>query len=141
MSECHGNRAVTRIARRHRGFWILGKYIARRLLDAGDQVRTLTNSMGRRNPFGDAIQVRPLDFDDEDKLAASLRGATVLYNTYWVRFNYATFRHSIAVDNTLALFRAAKKAGVRRVVHVSITNPSQDSKLEYFRGKALLERR
>ena len=120
-------------------FGFSGKYIARRLLDAGNQVRTLTNSMGRRNPFGDALQVRPLDFADEDKLAESLRGATVLYNTYWVRFNYATFRHSMAVDNTLALFRAAKKAGVRRVVHVSITNPSQDSKLEYFRGKALLE--
>jgi len=29
---------------------------------------------------------------------------------------------------------------VRRVVHVSITNPSQDCDLEYFRGKARLER-
>jgi len=32
------------------------------------------------------------------------------------------------------------RAGVRRVVHVSITNPSEDSDLEYFRGKAKLER-
>ncbi len=121
-------------------FGFSGKYIARRLLDAGHQVRTLTNSTGRRNPFGDAIQVRPLDFECEDQLADCLRGAKVLYNTYWVRFNYATFQHSIAVDNTLALFRAAKKAGVSRVVHVSITNPSENSKLEYFRGKAQLER-
>jgi uncharacterized protein YbjT (DUF2867 family) len=120
-------------------FGFSGKYIARRLLDAGLQVRTLTNSMGRRNPFGDAIQVRPLDFENEDKLAESLSGAKVLYNTYWVRFNYAGFQHSTAVDNTLTLFRAAKKAGVSRVVHVSITNPSEDSKLEYFRGKAQLE--
>ncbi len=120
-------------------FGFSGKYIARRLLDAGHRVRTLTNSMWRRNPFGDAIQVRALEFDDENKLAESLSGARVLYNTYWVRFNYATFRYSIAVDNTLMLFRAAKRAGVSRVVHVSITNPSADSKLEYFRGKALLE--
>ena len=121
-------------------FGFSGKYIARRLLDAGHQVRTLTNSMGRHNPFGDAIQVCPLDFEHEDKLAESLSGAKVLYNTYWVRFNHAGFQHSAAVDNTLTLFRAAKKAGVSRVVHVSITNPSEDSQLEYFRGKAQLER-
>ena len=44
------------------------------------------------------------------------------------------------MDNTLRLFAAAKRAGVRRIVHVSITNPSQESKLEYFSGKARLER-
>jgi uncharacterized protein YbjT (DUF2867 family) len=121
-------------------FGFSGKYIARRLLDAGHLVRTLTNSPGRRNPFGGALEVRPLDFEREDQLAESLRGAKVLYNTYWVRFNYATFRHSAAVENTLALFRAAKAAGVSRIVHVSIVNPSEDSELEYFRSKALLER-
>ena len=45
-----------------------------------------------------------------------------------------------AVRNTLALFRAAREAGVQRVVHLSITNPSEDSPLEYFRSKATLER-
>ena len=70
----------------------------------------------------------------------SLEGVQVLYNTYWVRFNYSDFRHSQAVDNTRALFAAARRAGVSRVVHVSITNPSEDSSFEYFRGKALLER-
>jgi len=44
------------------------------------------------------------------------------------------------VRNTQALFRVAKAAGVKRVVHISITNPSEDSPLEYFRGKARLER-
>ena len=38
------------------------------------------------------------------------------------------------------LFEAARKAGVERIVHVSITNPSEDSPLEYFRGKATLEK-
>ncbi len=73
-------------------------------------------------------------------MTETLRGASVLYNTYWVRFNYARFKHSAAVENTLRLFEAAKEAGVRRVVHVSITHPSEDSPLEYFRGKARLER-
>ena len=63
----------------------------------------------------------------------------MLYNTYWVRFNHKTFAHADAVKNTLILFEAAKKAGVKRIVHVSITNPTLDSPLEYFSGKATLE--
>jgi len=43
------------------------------------------------------------------------------------------------VRNTITLFNAAKKAGIRRVVHVSIANPSLDSPLAYYRGKAQVE--
>jgi NADH dehydrogenase len=39
----------------------------------------------------------------------------------------------------MVLFEAAKAANVERIVHVSITNPSEDSPLEYFSGKAKLE--
>ena len=117
-----------------------GKYIARRLLDAGCRVRTLTNSAGRKNPFGDSIEVHPFNFDNYPQLVESLRGATVFYNTYWIRFNHRLFNHVDAVENTLTMFRAAEEAGVERIVHVSIANPSEDSPLEYFRGKARLER-
>lgn len=120
-------------------FGYSGRYIAQRLLDAGRRVRTLTNSPNRANPFGDRVEAHLFHFDEPDKLVESLSGANVLYNTYWVRFNAADFRHTIAVENTLRLFEAAKKAGVQRVVHVSITNPRADSPLEYFAGKAKLE--
>ncbi|MBW2455557.1 MAG: NAD(P)H-binding protein [Deltaproteobacteria bacterium] len=121
-------------------FGYSGQYITRRLLAAGHRVRTLTDSPDRENPFGDQVQAHPFHWDQPDELAASLRGATVLYNTYWVRFNHRTFQHSVAVDHTLTLFEAAQRAGVERVVHTSITNPSEDSPLEYFAGKAVLER-
>lgn len=123
-------------------FGYSGKYIATRLLAAGQRVRTLTNSTRRANPFGGQIDVRPFDFDRPDELTESLRDAAVLYNTYWVRFNYKGrgFTHENAVRNTLTLFEAARRAGVERVVHVSITNPSEDSPLAYFSGKARLER-
>ena len=121
-------------------FGYSGKYIATRLLRMGAAVRTVTNSVQRQNPFGDEVEASPFHFDDPGKMVASLAGAEVLYNTYWVRFNHDDFTHSMAVDNTIKLFNAAKEAGVRRVVHVSITNPSEESELEYFSGKARLER-
>ncbi len=121
-------------------FGYTGKYIAQRLLDAGHAVRTLTNSPQRTNPFGSRVAVHPYNFDDPPKLVAALEGADVLYNTYWVRFTHTLFKQADAVDNTLTLFDAARQAGVKRIVHVSITNPSDDSPLEYFAGKARLER-
>jgi len=121
-------------------FGYSGKYIAEHLLAEGKSVFTLTNSLHRENPFGDRLRAVPFHFDEPEKLTESLRGVSVLYNTYWVRFNHKSFTHADAVRNTLTLFEAAKNAGVERVVHVSITNPSEDSPLEYFSGKARLER-
>jgi len=121
-------------------FGYSGSYIAQRLLAKGRRVVTLTNSPGRANAFGGQVAAHPFNFDRPEKLIESLRGVRVLYNTYWVRFNHPTFTHASAVENTLTLFRAAREAGVERIVHVSITNPSIDSRLEYFRGKAELEK-
>ena len=86
------------------------------------------------------MQAYPFNFDDPDKLTQSLKGVSVLYNTYWVRFNYKTFTYADAERNTITMFNAAKQAGVRRIVHVSITNPSEESRLEYFSRKAKLEK-
>ncbi len=121
-------------------FGYSGKYIAQRLLEKGDTVHTLTNSLHRQNPFGEQVNAHPFTFDQPERLAASLDGVSVLYNTYWVRFNHKLFTHADAVKNTLTLFDAAKNAGVERIVHVSITNPSSESHLEYFKGKAILEK-
>ncbi len=116
-----------------------GKYIAQKLLDRGQQVITLTNSPNRPNPFGEKVRALPYHFDNPEKPAQNLEGVSVLYNTYWVRFNHKLFTHADSVKNTITLFNAAKQAGVERIVHVSITNPSKDSPLEYFSGKAQLE--
>jgi uncharacterized protein YbjT (DUF2867 family) len=121
-------------------FGYSGRYIAEILLTEGHPVRTITNSLARENRFGTAIEICPMDFKQPDRLTESLKGTRVLYNTYWVRFDHGrSFTHSQAVQNTLTLFECALKAGVERIVHVSITNPSADSDLPYFKGKAELE--
>lgn len=117
-----------------------GKYITERLLAAGHTVRTLTNSFNRENPFQGRVTAYPYNFNNPEKLIESLTGASVLYNNYWVRFNHRNFSYAQAVENSLKLFDAAKQAGIKRIVHVSITNPSLDSPFEYFSGKAKLEK-
>ena len=120
-------------------FGYTGKYIARKLLSTGYEVRTITGHPGRASPFGDQVKAYPLDFGDSDALAQSLSGATTLYNTYWIRFPRGAVTFEAAVENTKILINAAIQAGVQRIVHISITNPTPDSPLAYFKGKALVE--
>jgi NADH dehydrogenase len=121
-------------------FGYTGKYITRRLLAMGRGVRTLTGHPERAASSNGHIEVAPLQFDSREKLVESLRGSSTLYNTYWVRFPRDKVTYERAVENTRILINAAREAGVRRIVHLSITQPSQDSKLGYFRGKAAIER-
>jgi len=120
-------------------FGYSGLHIARVLLARGERVRNLTGHVDRIDPFARAVEVTRFRFDDREAMRAALRDVRVLYNTYWVRFDHGASTFARAVENSRALFRAAADAGVERVVHVSITNPSADSPLPYFRGKAEVE--
>lgn len=120
-------------------FGFSGQRIAKRLLDLDHRVRTLTNRDGAGDPIGRRIEVAPLCFDDPQRLTESLRGVAVLYNTYWVRFAHDETSHEQAVRNSNVLIRCAADAGVRRFVHISITNPDEESPLPYFSGKAQVE--
>ena len=117
-----------------------GKYITRRLLARGEQVITLTGHPDRPDPFNGQVRAFPLDFANAAELTESLRGIETLVNTYWVRFDKDTNTQPAAVDNTRRLVDAAAAAGVKRIVHISITNPSADSHLPYFWGKAANEK-
>ena len=116
-----------------------GSRIAELLIDAGREVRTLTHHPDREHPLQASVQATPYRFDDPCALARSLEGITTLYNTYWVRFERGRTTFAGAVANSRALFEAARRAGVARIVHLSIANPSIDSPLPYYRGKALVE--
>ncbi len=120
-------------------FGFTGRHIARRLLDAGKRVVNLTGHPDRPSPFEEPVAVAAFNFDSPARLTESLRGAATLFNTYWIRFEHGGRTFEQAIANTRTLLGAAKAAGVRRIVHLSITNPSKDSPLPYFRGKAVVE--
>jgi uncharacterized protein YbjT (DUF2867 family) len=121
-------------------FGFIGRYITRRLLADGRTVRTITTHPDKPNPFGSAVEAYPYDFDHPRKLESVLRGADTLYNTYWIRFEYGAATFPRALHNTATLFECARKAGVRRIVHISVTGNSERSPLPYYRGKAAQER-
>lgn len=120
-------------------FSYTGKYITKRLLERGEEVVTLTNHPNRPNSFNGQVKTFPLDFE-EASMTKSLQGADVLVNTYWVRFDKGENTQPRAVENTRKLVNAAKAAGVKRIIHISIANPSADSRLPYYWGKAANEK-
>ena len=120
-------------------FSYTGGYIARRLIDQGVGVRTLTRHPDIRNDFGGKVAASPLDFSEPDSLCNSMRGAGVLYNTYWIRFPRGPITFDHAVENSRILFQAAQKAGIKRIVHLSVSNASLEANLPYIRAKAQVE--
>jgi uncharacterized protein YbjT (DUF2867 family) len=120
-------------------FSYTGASITDELIRRGRRIRTLTAHPERAPATGTPVEIRPLDFADGAKLRQSLAGVDTLYNTYWVRFTRGSTTFDSAVDNSRRLFDAAADAGVRRIVHVSITHPGTASPYPYFRGKAVVE--
>ena len=118
-------------------FSYTGRHIAEELLARGRRVRTLTRGPDPSHPLAPHVEVAPLVFDDS--LVRSLRGAETLYVTYWVRFERGQVTFDTAVSNIAVLLHAAVRAGIKRIVHVSVANPDEHSPFSYFRGKAQAE--
>ena len=124
-------------------FGYTGAAIARRLIDLGQEVRTLTNQNPGSNSLAGKVQTFPVEFQNPDRmtevLAEVFHGASTFYNTYWIRFPRGPLSFDQAVENIKTLVKAAEQAGVKRVVHISVSNASPSSPLPYFRGKGLAE--
>jgi len=116
-----------------------GRVIARRLLEAGRDVLNITNHPEKASNLGPRIRSIPFDFDHPDRLAQNLTGVCTLYNTYWIRFERGEMTFEKAVQNSKTLIEAAKTAGVKRIVHISVLNPSKESPFPYYRAKAEVE--
>ena len=120
-------------------FGYIGRFITSELLEQGRRVRTITTHVDKANPFGSSVAAYPYNFDKPNQLTNSLQGATVLYNTYWIRFEYGGMTFDQAVGNTRILFRCAAVAGVKKIVHISVTHASPEADLPYYAGKGRQE--
>ena len=120
-------------------FGYIGKYITKELLERGREVKTITTHPDKPNPFDGMVKASSYNFDNPEKLTRYLDGCETLYNTYWIRFNYRQWSFDKAIENTKILFNCAKKAGVKNIIHISVTNVSLHDKLPYYHGKALQE--
>jgi NADH dehydrogenase len=121
-------------------FGYIGKYITQELLTRGQKVKTITTHPDKPNPFGDQVEAVPYHFENPEKLTQYLQGCDYLFNTYWIRFNYQKWSFDKALINTQILFECAKAAGIKKVVHISVTNPLLRDELPYYRGKAMQEK-
>jgi NADH dehydrogenase len=122
-------------------FSFTGRAIAARLLDDGRQVVTLVRRRPATNPFGDRIRTAETDLDDISTLTNALQGVDTLYNTHWIRFERGEVTFGLAIARTSRLIEAARQAGVRRLVHISVVNASESAPTDYFKAKARLEHR
>jgi uncharacterized protein YbjT (DUF2867 family) len=120
-------------------FGYSGAAIARELRADGRQVRTLTGHPVNGPDRAD-IDTRPLDFSDPEALAKDLSEADTLYCTYWVRFAHGGATREAAVAHSKILFDAAARAGIARIVYVSILHADPASPYPYFSGKGEVER-
>jgi uncharacterized protein YbjT (DUF2867 family) len=116
-----------------------GRFIAERLVSAGRTILDLTRDPRVPHPLGEAVSSVLLDFDQSDRLAQALEGVDTLYNTFWIRFERGPITHAWAIERSQILFGAAQRAGVRRIVHISVINAAHDAPTAYFRAKATAE--
>ena len=116
-----------------------GRYVAQRLVAADHQVLDLTRAPHLPHALGEAVSNVKLDLDHLDRLTESLRGVDTLFNTLWIRFERGPVTYAWAIERSRILFGAAKRAGVRRVVHLSVINASRSAPTAYFRAKAVVE--
>ena len=116
-----------------------GRFIAERLVADGRTVIDLTRDPRDPHPLGDLVSSAALDFDHPDRLARTLEGVDTLYNTFWIRFERGPITYGWAIDRTRILFEAARRAGVRRLLHISVINAARDAPTAYFRAKAAVE--
>ncbi|CAE7449459.1 unnamed protein product [Symbiodinium microadriaticum] len=83
-----------------------------------------------------SVEKHPLDFSDEKRLGTALEGCSVLWCTYWIRFEKDGDTFQAAADRCARLFEIARQAGVRRIVYTSHTHATEASPFVYIAGKA-----
>jgi len=115
------------------GTGFLGRRVVRHLLDAGDTVRIASRHPGRTEGSVEQIVA---DVHDRRSVEAAVAGADGVVNTVslYVEHGRETF-WSVHVEGAAQVAMAARRAGVKRLVHLSGIGASARSASRYIRSR------
>ena len=124
------------------GTGFVGTHLVNRLLQRGHAVAVLARSPEKtRNRYNRAVETAPGNVLEPASLAAAAAGRDAVVHLVGIINEKGTQTfdrmHREATENVLA---AAKRAGVRRYLHMSAMGSSEDAPSEYGRTKAAAEK-
>lgn len=97
---------------------LVGSRICGALVDRGVTVRAVVRRPGTA-PTLDGVEERVGDFFDPDLASAAVHGASAVVTTVHPMGTDRRTQHRVAVEGTPVMARAARNAGVHRLVHIS----------------------
>jgi uncharacterized protein YbjT (DUF2867 family) len=116
------------------GTGFVGRRVVRHLRESGARVRIV--SRHPRLSEDEGIEQIAADAHDERSVAAAVTGADGIVNaiSLYVEHGRDTF-HSVHVETAAKIARTARRAGIRRFVHVSGIGASATSPSRYIRSR------
>ena len=122
------------------GTGFLGRCIVERLVAAGARVRVAVRHTAEGYRPKD-VEVVYADVRDEGTIAQAVRDSAAVVNAVglYVEHGEATFQ-AVHVNGAQEVARAAREAGIPRLVHVSGIGVDVNSESSYVRSRALGER-
>ncbi|VAW15527.1 NAD-dependent epimerase/dehydratase [hydrothermal vent metagenome] len=128
------------------GSGFLGTQLVQQMADQGFRIRVgvrRPDLAGHVRPLGSVGQIQPIQVNirDFDSVARAVKGADIVINLAGIW--HESGRQSFDAVNTLGaanVARAAAKAGVPSLIHVSALGADPDAKSNFLRSKALGEK-
>ncbi len=124
------------------GSGFVGRYIARRMAQAGWRVRVAVRRPNEAifvRPYGVPGQVEPLlaNIRDDASVRAVMRGADAVVNCVGILAPQGKNRFdAVQAEGAARIARIAQESGVARMVHISAIGADSDSPSVYARTKA-----
>jgi uncharacterized protein YbjT (DUF2867 family) len=120
-----------------------GRHIVRSLLEKGQPVRVLSrNASHAREVLGDGVEIVEGDITSQESVVEALRGARAVVISVSA-FNPQSIQklRLIERDSVLMVLEEAQKAGISRVVYISVYDIREDliEKLDLETGRIKLE--
>jgi len=127
------------------GSGFVGRYVARRMAQAGWRVRVATRRPNEHmyvRTYGSVGQVEPVlcNIRDDASVRSVIAGADAVVNCsgILVESGKNTFQ-AVHIDGAARVAQFAAEGGVTTLVHVSAIGANEDSSSEYLRSRALGE--